>query len=150
MKAFLIGLGIGVGVGVLFAPDRGEVTRKKMGERLSDWSESLSRRAENLKTAARGVGDSDAAANASEKASDLPPKKTADREPATSQSDELVNTVRREELMNVNGIGPVLADRIISGRPYSSRRELVERGILSQGTLEELERELGRREKHSA
>jgi competence protein ComEA len=152
MKAFLTRLGIGVGLGVLFAPDRGEVTQKKMGERLSDWSESLSRRAENLKTAARGVGDrvSDAAANASEKASDLAPKKTADRESATSESDELVNTLGREELMNVNGIGPVLADRIISGRPYSSRRELVERGILPQSTFDELERELGRRKKHSA
>jgi gas vesicle protein len=93
MKAFLTRLGIGVGLGVLFAPDRGEVTQKKMGERLSDWSESLSRRAENLKTAARGVGDrvSDAAANASGKASDLPPKKSADRESESSESDKLVN-----------------------------------------------------------
>ena len=56
MKAFLTGLGIGVGLGVLFAPDSGEGTRKEVRQRISDWSESLSRQAENLKTAARDVG----------------------------------------------------------------------------------------------
>jgi hypothetical protein len=30
---------------------------------------------------------------------------------------------------------PVLADRIISGRPYSSRRDLLERRILPQSTF---------------
>jgi gas vesicle protein len=91
MKAFLTGLGIGVGLGVLFAPDSGEATRKKMGERLSDWSEWLSRQDENLKTTTRGMADrvSDTAANASGKASDLPPKKSADRESASSESDLL-------------------------------------------------------------
>jgi DNA uptake protein ComE-like DNA-binding protein len=152
MKAFLTGLGIGVALGVLFARDSGDATRKKLGARLSDWSESLSQKAENVKTAARRVGDrvSETAANASEKGSDLPPKKTADRESAPSESDDLINTVGREELMSVNGIGPALADRIISGRPYSSRRELVERGILAQSRFDELERELGRRGKRSA
>jgi DNA uptake protein ComE-like DNA-binding protein len=152
MKAFLTGLGIGVGLGVLFAPDSGAATRKKVGERFRHWSESLSRQAENLKTATRGVADhgSETAARATGTTSDLPPKKSADRESARSERDELINTVGREELMNINGIGPVLADRIISGRPYSSRRELVERGILPQSTFDELERELGPREKDSA
>jgi hypothetical protein len=53
MKAFLTGLGIGVALGVLFARDSGDATRKKLGARLSDWSESLSQKAENVKTAAR-------------------------------------------------------------------------------------------------
>ena len=152
MKAFLTGLGIGVGLGVLFARDSGEATRKKLGERISDWSESIARQAENLKTATRGVGDrvSETAANAFEKASDLAPKKRADRESATSERDELINTVGREDLMNVNGIGPVLADKIISGRPYSSRRDVLERGILPQSTFDELERELDRHGKRSA
>ena len=152
MKAFLTGLGIGVGLGVLFAPDSGEATRKKVGHRISDWSESFSRQAENLKTATRGVGDrvSETAANASGTPSDLPPKKNVDRESASSERDELINTLGREELMNVNGIGPVLADKIISGRPYASRRDLLERGILPQSTFHELERELDRQGKRSA
>jgi DNA uptake protein ComE-like DNA-binding protein len=148
MKAFLTGLGIGVA----FAPDSGEATRKKVGQRISNWSESLSRQAESLKTAARDVGDrvSESAAKATGKASDLPPKNSADRESARSERDELVNTLGREELMNANGIGPVLADKIISGRPYASRRDLLERGILPQSTFDELERELDRHGKRSA
>jgi hypothetical protein len=43
-----------------------------------------------------------------------------------------------------------IADRIVSSRSYASSRELVDRGILSQSTYEELERELSRREKFSA
>jgi DNA uptake protein ComE-like DNA-binding protein len=152
MKAFLTGLGIGVGLGVLFAPDNGEATRKKVGQRISHWSESLSRPAENLKKATRGVGDrvSETAPKASETSSDLPLKKSVDGESASSDIDELINTAGRQELMNVKGIGAVLADKIISGRPYSSRRDLLERGILPQSTFDELERELDRHGKRSA
>ena len=152
MKAFLTGLGIGVGLGVLFAPDSGEATRKKVGHRISDWSESPSRPAENLKKATRGVGDrvSETAPNASETSCDRPPKKSVDGESASSDIDELINTAGRQELMNVKGIGTVLADKIISGRPYSSRRDLLERGVLPQSTFDELERELDRQGKRSA
>jgi gas vesicle protein len=106
MKAFLTGLGIGMGLGVLFAPDSGEATRKKVGDRLRDWSESLSRQADGLKTATRGGDDrvSETTADASGKASDLPPKKGADRESARSERDELINTLGREELMNVTAL----------------------------------------------
>ena len=151
MKAFLTGLGIGVGLGVLFAPDRGEATRKKLRDRVSEWSKIISEQADNLKTATAraGEGVSDPADRISDQASSLPAKKTVDRETVPSQN-ERINTMSREELMSVNGIGPVLADNIISGRPYSSRRELVERGILPQSTFDELQRELGRRREKSA
>jgi gas vesicle protein len=33
MKSFLMGLAIGVGLGVLFAPARGEETRRDLGDR---------------------------------------------------------------------------------------------------------------------
>jgi DNA uptake protein ComE-like DNA-binding protein len=50
----------------------------------------------------------------------------------------------------VTGIGPALADKIISGRPYSSRQELQQRGILPQNTFDELDHELTVREKRFA
>ena len=56
----------------------------------------------------------------------------------------------REELMNVNGIGQVLADKVISSRPYGSPRDVVDRGILPLSTFEELERELKNRPKRPA
>src|ERR1051325_403686 len=106
MKAFLTGLGIGVGLGVLFAPDSGEATRKKVGHRISDWSESLARPAENLKKATRGVGDrvSETAPKASETSSDLPLKKSVDGESASSDIDELINKAGRPGHIKVKGM----------------------------------------------
>jgi competence protein ComEA len=152
MKAFLSGLGIGMGLGVLFAPDNGEATRKKVWDGLRKWSESMSRQAEGIKAATESAREriSGAATNGSANVADLPPKKDVKGEAAPSAIHELINTVGHEELMSVNGIGPVLADRIISSRPYSSPSELLERGILPQSTFDELERELSRREKRSA
>jgi gas vesicle protein len=36
MKAFLVGVGIGVGVGMLFAPESGEVSRRKLRARVTE------------------------------------------------------------------------------------------------------------------
>jgi gas vesicle protein len=43
MKSFLVGLGIGVGLGILFAPGRGEDTRRDLGERLNSIAEDAPR-----------------------------------------------------------------------------------------------------------
>ena len=138
MKAFLAGLGIGIGVGVLFAPERGEATRNKLRDRIANWEQSFTRQAE-------------AASDADEKVSDhVSGRKGAGNETASSANTDVINTLSREELLKVNGIGPVLADKIISNRPYSARRELVQRSILPLSTYEELERELRTRERRSA
>ena len=87
---------------------------------------------------------------AERKQSDSPVKRIQAREVRSSVSSDPINILSRDELLNVNGIGSAQADKIISGRPYSSRHELVQRGILPQNTFEELERELSRRERRSA
>ena len=153
MKAFLTGLGIGVGLGVLFAPDRGEASRTKLRERFDRLFRNFGRQVEDAKAAVDeresilsdpSVGSPELTRN------DFSTKGDQAREIRPSTSSDPINTLSREELLNVSGIGPVLADRIISSRPYSSRQEFVERGILPQSTLEELERELVRRERRSA
>lgn len=53
-----------------------------------------------------------------------------------------LNEVSREELLKVYGIGPVTAQKILDGRPYHSDREVVERGIISEHTFQQLQREL--------
>lgn len=44
-----------------------------------------------------------------------------------------LNTARKEKLMFINGIGPVLAERIIAGRPYKTVDDLLKvKGIASK------------------
>jgi len=44
-----------------------------------------------------------------------------------------LNTAGKEELMFINGIGPMLAERIIAGRPYKTVDDLLEvKGIGSK------------------
>lgn len=148
MKNFLAGLGIGVGLGVLFAPNSGDATRRKLRERFTGLRDDFGRQDAVQETISAHLAES--SGGDTETRLDFPPRKDQARELASTASSDPINTLSREELLNVSGIGPTLAERIIAGRPYSSRRELVGRGILPQSTFEELDRELSRREKRSA
>ena len=153
MKAFLTGLGIGVGLGVLFAPDKGEATRTKVRERLNSVFREFGGQVGEANVAVDETESilSEASSGGPDQVrSEFSTRGDQAREIRPSASSDPINSLSREELLNVNGIGPVLADKIISGRPYSSRQDFVERGILPQSTLEELERELVRRERRSA
>jgi gas vesicle protein len=83
MKSFLFGLGVGVGLGVLFAPGRGEETRRDLGKRLNSVSEDAQRKAQevaqNLRDRIKGESPSD-----SDDSAELPPKKNQARETADS------------------------------------------------------------------
>lgn len=144
MKSFLAGLGIGIGVGMLFAPESGEVNRKKLNQRLTRWSEDLAQVVDESKTR---VQDQVASLNDRAKEALRSGRKDQGRNAEDADS---VNTMSREELMAIKGIGPVLADKVISGRPYSSPRDLLDRGVLPQSTFDELEREMRHRAKRSA
>jgi gas vesicle protein len=54
MKSFLFGLGVGVGLGVLFAPGRGEDTRRDLGKRLNSIAEDAQRKAQEVARQVRG------------------------------------------------------------------------------------------------
>ena len=144
-EGFLVGVGIGVGVGVLFAPESGEVSRRKLRARVTEWSESLGRTVEEAKDRFQGF-----VASENKIEEPLLPRKHQAKAQSPSESTDPINTMTREELMNVNGIGPVLTDKVISSRPYRSRRDVVDRGILPLSTFEELERELNNRPQRSA
>lgn len=53
-----------------------------------------------------------------------------------------VNTASQGELESLSGIGPVTAQKIISGRPYSALEELVTKKILGQSLFEKLKDKL--------
>ena len=154
MKAFLTGLGLGVGLALWFAPDRGVVTRRKLRDRVSDWSQSASDQIDKITTAAgraarkKAQGSERTVGAGDEAREELGQSRQAGTE--SSAEAATLNSISREELMEVNGIGPVLADKIIAGRPYSTFNDLLERGIISHGPLEELERRLKSRGRRSA
>lgn len=144
MKAFLAGLGVGAALGTILAPRSGRETREQLRSSASDMAGVLQQhtgsfrefagevpeRIGALKQQARDLGES-VATEVKSAAQGLASR-------AGLGALAKVNTASREDLMEVNGIGPVLADRIIAGRPFTSSRQLVERGILPESVFNEL------------
>ena len=148
MKRFLTGVGIGVGLGLLFAPETGERSRSKLRQYFSQWADYL--RNSGSQVAGNLREESDALPDTGDREWTQPQQRTEPRTHSLSHAAQVLNTISREELMNVDGIGPVLADKIISNRPYSSPQELLERRILPQNTFAELQRALLRQDRLSA
>ena len=49
-----------------------------------------------------------------------------------------INTATESQLKAVPGIGDVYAKRIVQNRPYSSKDQLVSKGVLSQGVYDKI------------
>ncbi len=59
-----------------------------------------------------------------------------------AREEPVLNQVSRDELLEVYGIGEVLADRIIAGRPYATDFDILERGLISQSVFDQLRRQV--------
>jgi competence protein ComEA len=50
----------------------------------------------------------------------------------------LINSPTAEELDSLPGIGPVMAEKIIGGRPYRAKTDLVTRKIIPQSAYDKI------------
>jgi gas vesicle protein len=153
MKGFLAGLGTGAALGVLLAPQRGRQTRQQLARKTGEWRDVAAEQVNRVKKAVddprKAVGNLKRQTRRyAEQASEIASAATETvKDAAQSFASKagvgalmMLNTASREDLLAVYGIGPVLADKIIRGRPYTSEREAVERNIIAESTLRELNR----------
>src|SRR5262245_5731634 len=70
-----------------------------------------------------------------------PAKKTA---PATKQAPKKatepidINSATKQQLMTIPGIGDAYSQKIIDGRPYRAKNELVQKNIIPQATYDKI------------
>ena len=57
--------------------------------------------------------------------------------PATPKVD--LNKASKEDLMKLTGVDDATADKIIAGRPYSSKNDLVKKNIITQEEMKKIE-----------
>jgi len=65
-----------------------------------------------------------------------PTAKTATAQAPAALMD--INSATKEELMKLPGIGDAYSDKIIKGRPYKGKNELVSKKIVPQATYDKI------------
>jgi len=64
------------------------------------------------------------------------PAKTATAQAPAALMD--INSAAKEELMKLPGIGEAYSDKIIKGRPYKGKNELVSKNIVPKATYDKI------------
>ncbi len=132
MKAFLAGLGIGTLLGIAFAPAAGEQTRRNIAdaanERFGDIGGRISDAKEQVQERVSSTRDqlSDYADNF---------RQALDKSGGILA---IINEWPEQRLIEIHGIGPVLASKIIQNRPYEAEQDLIDSKILPPSAIDAL------------
>jgi competence protein ComEA len=62
--------------------------------------------------------------------------------PAAKDAKIDINTATKDELMAFNGIGDKYSDKIIAGRPYAKKDQLLSKNILPEATYKKIEAQI--------
>ncbi len=146
VASFAAGMGLGVGLGILLAPESGERTRRRIqdaGRRLAGTvaSGEHSEGAQD-RSAPRTL---DIVRSATQPSVQLRPTEEAGVAGGRNDALSFINHGSREELIQVEGIGPVVASAILKGRPYASLEAVLQDKNLPPSTVEKVQAECDRR-----
>jgi len=132
MKGFLTGLSIGAALGFLYAPRSGRELRQQFGRSASRHADEIGERLESLSRPAsrqtRQSAGQRSAGGAATASSREPSSQTSTPKAETRKSGNLLDIINEwpeERLIEIDGIGPVLAGKIIKNRPYESETDLI-------------------------
>lgn len=151
MRWFLAGLGVGTVVGMVIAPKPGADTREELLDaargRLNDARERIEPYVEEARqridTAAQRAQEhaepllekaGDQLDAARERLSEVPKQK------GSRELLSILNEWPHERLIEIEGIGPILATKIIENRPYESEDDLMNSKTLPPSAIENLKK----------
>jgi competence protein ComEA len=109
-----------------FAQTSKKTTDKKASSTSADTKASTSK------------GSSDKAAPKADTAKTSEKKESGLDKGATATGKIDVNSASQDELEKLNGIGPVTAKKIVDGRPYRTKRDLLTKKVVSQGEYDKI------------
>jgi gas vesicle protein len=154
VKTFLAGMSVGMGAAALLAPKRGADLRRDIASSTTDYARSAREKIGSVfgdgsketgngsASAQAGASDSGRGDSGQGRATELAGGSNQQGSAAGGSFVERVNSARREELLAVYGIGPVIADQIIQNRPYRSENDLIERNVVPESAFDHLKRQL--------